>query len=205
MVLVSLSLRQQGISLIISLLMTVVVMILSISGANLVLQNEKASRSDRDRQIALMAAEAALKDAEMDIDSPMPLESQRSHLFDPTSNLYFEPGCAKGDGNIYQGLCLPSGPGQIPVWLAIDLGAENDAPSTVKLGRFTGQTMVVGKGVFPAKLPRYIIEAVQDVEAGQRADGQTKYIFRITAIGFGSSETTQVVLQTYYRKAMKSV
>jgi type IV pilus assembly protein PilX len=56
--------------------------------------------------------------------------------------------------------------------------------------------MVTGKGSFPAKLPRYIIEAVQDLEAGRKADEQTKYIFRITAIGFGANSDTQVVLQS---------
>ncbi|MFZ6755193.1 pilus assembly PilX family protein [Undibacterium sp. Dicai25W] len=196
--------RPRGISLVVALLMTLVILILSMSLANLALQNEKASRTDRDRQVAFMAAEAALKDAEMDIDSQVVLPGSRSHLFDPASQLYFETGCAKGDGNIYQGMCLPSPPGQIPVWLSIDLADDSDDASLVKLGRFTGQTMAVGKGIFPAKLPKYLIEVVQDVEAGQSADERTKYIFRITAIGFGSDSKTQVVLQTYYRKAPKS-
>jgi len=184
--------------------MLIVVLILSISLSTISLQSEKAARSDRDRQIALMAAEAALKDAEMDIDPQIPLAAGRSNVFDATSNLYFEAGCAVGNDNLYQGMCAPSAPGQTPVWLIADLSNDtSDAPS-VSYGRFTGQSMVTGKGAFPAKLPRYIIEAVQDVEGGQKADEQTKYLFRITAIGFGPNPETRVVLQSFYRKALKS-
>lgn len=187
-----------------SLMMLIVVLILSIALATVSLQGEKASRSDRDRQIALMAAEAALKDAEMDIDPQIVLANGRSGLFDPTSNLYFDANCASGDGNLYQGLCLPALAGQTPVWFVADITSDASSSPSVKFGRFTGQTMVTGKGSFPAKLPRYIIEAVQDLEAGRKADEQTKYIFRITAVGFGANPDTQVVLQSFYRKAERS-
>lgn len=196
--------RQDGAALIVSLMMLIVVLILSIALATVSLQGEKASRSDRDRQIALMAAEAALKDAEMDIDPQVALANGRANLFDPTSNLYFEAGCASGDGNVYQGLCLPSLSGQTAVWFIANIASDDSSSPSVKFGRFTGQTMVTGKGSFPAKLPRYIIEAVQDLEAGRKADEQTKYIFRITAIGFGANPDTQVVLQSFYRKAERS-
>ena len=198
--------HQDGMSLVISLVMLIAILILSISLANLALQGEKATRNDRDRQVAFSAAEAALKDAEMDIDSQSQSQSPitRSQIFDAASNLFFEEGCGKGDGNKYQGLCLPAGSGQIPVWLNIDMGSDRSDSSSVKFGRFTGQTFVTGKALFPSKLPRYIIEVLPDIEAGQRADDQTKYIFRITAIGFGVSTKTQVVLQSFYRKAAKS-
>ena len=55
--------RQRGASLIVSLLMLVAVLVLGISAAQIALQGEKASRNDRDRQIAFQAAEAALMDA----------------------------------------------------------------------------------------------------------------------------------------------
>ncbi|MBI3285741.1 MAG: pilus assembly protein [Burkholderiales bacterium] len=196
--------RQAGASLVVSLLMLIVVLVLSLSLATMSLQGEKASRSDRDRQIALQAAEAALKDAEMDIDPQIVVAGTRRDNFDANSNLFFEDGCAVGDANIYQGMCAPTPEGQQPVWLSVDLAYDKSDAKSVAFGRFTGQTMMVGKSSFPAKLPRYIIEAVADVEPGQVADESTKYIFRITAIGFGANESTQVVLQSFYRKAMKS-
>jgi len=196
--------RQRGASLIVSLIMLIVVLLLSISLAMVSLQGEKASRSDRDRQIALNAAEAALKDAEMDIDPQIAIAGGRSNVFDATSNLFFEAGCASGDGNLYQGMCAAAVKGQQPTWIAVDIADDSAGSASVKYGRFTGQTMVTEKGSFPAKLPRYIIEAVQDTEAGGKADDQTKYIFRITAIGFGPNSNAKVVLQSFYRKAVKS-
>lgn len=196
--------RQRGASLIVSLLMLIVVLMLSISLAMVSLQGEKASRSDRDRQIALNAAEAALKDAEMDIDPQVVLANGRSNLFDATSNLFFETGCASGDGNLYQGMCAAAVEGQQPTWMTVNIADDSAGSVSVKYGRFTGQTMPTEKGAFPARLPRYIVEAVQDTEAGGKADDQTKYIFRITAIGFGPNPNAKVVLQSFYRKAVKS-
>lgn len=196
--------RQRGASLIVSLLMLIVVLMLSISLAMVSLQGEKASRSDRDRQIALNAAEAALKDAEMDIDPQVVVGGGRSNVFDATSTLFFEAGCASGDGNLYQGMCAAAIEGQQPTWITADITDDSSGSPSVQYGRFTGQTMVTGKGSFPAKLPRYIIEAVQDVDPGGKADDQTKYIFRITAVGFGPNSNAKVVLQSFYRKAVKS-
>ena len=197
--------RQRGASLIVSLLMLIVVLMLSISLAMVSLQGEKASRSDRDRQIALNAAEAALKDAEMDIDPQIALAAGRSNLFDATSNLFFEAGCASGDGNLYQGMCAAAAiKNQQQTWATVNIADDSAGSASVKYGRFTGQTMVTGKGSFPAKLPRYIIEVVQDTVAGSKADDQTKYIFRITAVGFGPNPNAKVVLQSFYRKAVKS-
>ena len=59
---------QYGATLLVTLLMLVVVLLLGIAAAQIALQGEKSSRNDRDRQIAFQAAEAALLDAEMDIE-----------------------------------------------------------------------------------------------------------------------------------------
>jgi Tfp pilus assembly protein PilX len=82
-------------------------------------------------------------------------------------------------------MCAAAVEGQQATWITVNIADDSAGSVSVKYGRFTGQTMTTGKGVFPAKLPRYIIEAVQDTEAGGKADDQTKYIFRITAVGFG--------------------
>ncbi|MFZ6845989.1 pilus assembly PilX family protein [Undibacterium sp. RuTC16W] len=207
--------RQSGASLIVSLLMLIVVLILGLSLANMSLQGEKASRSDRDRQIALQAAEASLKDAELDIDPQgTPSVNARGDSFDATSIISFIEGCTANNSSPIQGMCLPSKSG-LPIWQTVDLKDSSSSAVAVEFGKFTGQTMVIGKSSFPAQLPRYIIEAVPDVDPGGVADtGQAespndtnsaqKYIYRITAIGFGANATTQVVLQSFYRKALKS-
>jgi type IV pilus assembly protein PilX len=71
---------QQGAALIVSLLMLVAVMLLGVSAAHIALEGEKASRNDRDRQLAFQAAEAGLMDAEMDIENASGPAS-RSHIF----------------------------------------------------------------------------------------------------------------------------
>lgn len=194
--------NQQGISLIVTLLMLIAVSLLGISAANIALQGEKTSRNDRDRQIAFHAAEAALVDAEMDIEHSPDRTRTRSKIFSKNRADGFIDGCGMGEANIYLGLCTHSAEGDKPVWLTADL--DNVSSSTmisVPYGKFTGHFLQTGQGPLPAKLPRYIIELMMYNKAGESADlSGRSYFYRVTAIGFGMRETTRVVLQTFYRK-----
>lgn len=50
-------------------------------------------------------------------------------------------------------------------------------------------------------LPRYIIELLPYVAAGENAElAERSYLYRITAVGFGAKDGTRVMLQTVYRK-----
>ncbi|MGZ5818737.1 MAG: pilus assembly protein, partial [Burkholderiaceae bacterium] len=159
---------------------------------------------DRDRQIALQAAEAALADAELDIENSPDSKKSRSHIFSKNSTLGFpgdeEASCQSGEGNIYLGLCSHSSDYVKPVWLLVNLADDKSAiPNAVPYGTFTGKSFPVAQGVFPSKLPKYIIELLVYNHAGERAD-QVSYFYRVTAIGFGARDTTSVVLQSFYRK-----
>jgi type IV pilus assembly protein PilX len=192
---------QKGASLVISLLMLIAVMLLGISATQIALQNEKASRNDRDRQIAFQAAEAALVDAEMEIEhSPDPARS-RSTVFSPRHPYAFIEGCGAGEANPYLGLCMPELENRAPIWLLVDFLDNSSAAKSVPFGKFTGQGFQTGRGSLPGRLPRYIIELVPYNRPGESAElsGRT-YFYRITAIGFGMRDTTRVVLQTFYRK-----
>ena len=194
--------KQLGASLVVTLLMLIAVLLLSASAAHTALQGEKASRNDRDRQVALQAAEAALMDAELDIEgSPNPVKSSRSNLFHPDSMMGFEgPGCGASDDN-FLGLCVRAQEGDAPLWKTVDLLDTSDDAKTVPYGHFTGQSFQTGNGSLPAKPPRYLIELVRYTKAGTAAEQQgTTYFYLITAIGFGARDTTHVVLQTFYRK-----
>ena len=192
--------RERGISLIVALVMLIAVLMLGISATHIALQAEKSARNDRDRQIAFQAAEAALIDAEMDIEQSPDAALSRSVLFSPNKTEGFAETCGSG---VYLGLCLPAPDGTTPVWQTIDLAddASSNARS-VSYGNFTGQTFQSGNGSLPAKPPRYIIELMRYNKAGESAD-QPSYFYRITAIGFGVRDATQVVLQTFYRKEQK--
>jgi type IV pilus assembly protein PilX len=179
--------KQQGASLIVSLLMLTVILLLGISATQLTLQSEQASRNDRDRQIAFQAAEAALIDAQMDLEG-----SRKKHVFPKNSRVGFSANCT--DSGDYLGLCKASDPGQQPVWEKIDFLKET--PS-VAYGKFTGRVFQGGRGLLPARMPRYIIESLSYIKAGEELNST---MYRITSIGFGMKTTTQVVLQTIYRK-----
>ncbi|WP_444848146.1 pilus assembly PilX family protein [Duganella caerulea] len=61
--------RQRGVAVLMCLMMLILVMLLGVSAAQMSLQGEKAARGERDREVALQAAEDALADAERDIQS----------------------------------------------------------------------------------------------------------------------------------------
>lgn len=196
--------HQRGVSLIISLVMLVAVLILGTSAALLALQSEKASRNERDRQIAFQAAEAALMDAELDIEHSPDAANSRSLLFSKNSAMGFpgdgEGGCTGGYGSTSLGLCKRAEEGASPAWQSVDF--TDDQPATarsVPYGRYTGQSFQIDRGSLPGKLPRYVIELMTYNRNGESAEKPT-YFYRITAVGFGPRDTTQVMLQTFYRK-----
>jgi type IV pilus assembly protein PilX len=199
-----LTLRQRGASLIVSLVLLVVISMLGISAAQIALEEGKASRNNSDRQIAFQAAEAALLDAELDIEnSPDPSKS-RSHLFSKNSAVGFPDGgkasCSGGKENIYLGLCSAAVGDETPVWLTANLAGDTSSDvNAVPYGTFTGKSFPFGSGNLTRKLPGYVIELLVFNQQGENAD-QVSYFYRVTAIGFGARDSTKVVLQTFYHK-----
>lgn len=193
--------RQSGSSLIVALVMLIAVLLLGLSGTRIALQSEKAARNDRDRQVAFQAAEAALMDAELDIEGAPDADSSRSAIFGPERAEGFSADCVRSSDK-YLGLCLRAPDGARPVWQTVNFLDDSPAGRSVGYGRFTGQSFQTGAGMLPARPPRYIIELMSYNKAGESADlGGLTYFYRVTAIGFGARESTQVVLQTFYRKS----
>ncbi len=62
--------REYGASLIMVMLILVVVSLLGVSAVQVSILGERSARNDRDYQIAFQAAEAALLDAEIDMNGP---------------------------------------------------------------------------------------------------------------------------------------
>jgi type IV pilus assembly protein PilX len=198
---------QRGISLIIVLILLIASVFLGASAAVIALQAEKASRGDRDRQLAFEAAEASLVDAQRDIDrSPAAGGSnKRSAPFTPTSTIGFpsadqSASCIGISNKQSFGLCQRQAVGLKPAWLAADFSATTGANAvSVPYGFYTGQLFPTGSSALPLKVPRYLIELMPYNLPGQTAQ-IPNFSYRITAIGFGSNESTQVVLQAFYRK-----
>lgn len=198
---------ERGFSLIVVLLLLGIVMVLAVSAAQLALVNEASARSDRDTEIALQAAEAALVDAERDVLGPNADAAARLCLFNNRDIAAFAEGCGAGRS---LGLCAGAAPGDTPAWMAADLSPASAV--AVPYGQFTGQAYVAGddRGAVPAHLPRYIVEAIRHNGGweGSRLQGagagEATHVFRVTAVGFGVDARTQVMLQTTLYKSMAS-
>lgn len=190
--------HQQGMSLVIVLILLATTMILGVGAIQLSMMSERSARNDRDYQVAWQASEAALRDAELDIDVTNAGTSTRASLFTTDNAMSFATGCSNS-GNT-KGLCLPNMSGK-PVWLEVDFSADN-TPS-VGFGSFTNRTFGIGdSGLRPRKAPRYIIEQIEDTASrGDASIGrEQKYVYRITAMGFGPRDDIQAVTQSIYRK-----
>lgn len=201
--------RQSGAALIVSLLMLIAVSLLGMSVAQLALEGGKAARNERDRQLAFHAAEAALLDAELDIQESPDNERSRSSLFAPDCIQEFlkKKRCGTATEDQFLGLYMPVPKDGSPAWQSIvnasDATGMAKMVKTVPYGHFTGRFYPVGEGPLPGKVPHYLIELLPDRTPGQDATEEGwRILYRITAIGFGMRETTRVVLQTIYRKAM---
>jgi len=191
--------REQGAVLMVALCVMLALLIVAVSAARTALNAEKSARAERDRQIAFQAAEAALADAERDIEAPA--GSARGVMFARGSTAGFVAGCGAGAHNPALGLCRYVHKA-IPAWQRSALAEDQSAGvRTVAYGQFTGARMPVGKGTLPARLPRYVIELMPFARAGEDAARHTGNFYRITAIGFGASAATRVVLQSMYLKA----
>jgi Tfp pilus assembly protein PilX len=186
--------RQRGAVLVTALFLMLAVLMIGVSAARSALHGEKSSRHERDRHIAFAAADAALLDAEHDIEGGGDPASARAALFAPGGSAGFADGCGQGAASVNLGLCRRAPASAAPVWQALDL-AKGGA-GAVPYGQFTGAVMPVARGMLPGRLPRYIIE-LASLAGATPADGA---FYRITAIGFGSRQTTRVVLQSYYHK-----
>ncbi len=187
--------RCRGSVLIIAMVMLLLILLLGVSMTNIGMLSEKAARNERDRKIALLAAEAALIDAELDLSNASDSQS-RSAIFSAHSTEGFIAECSRGNQHLYQGLCNSLN-GQ-RTWQIVDFMAGSKDPVTVEFGCFTGQNMAVGNGPFPVKLPRYLIELTLDNAPGNLT--YPHYLYRITAIGYGNHVNTKAVIQSYYRK-----
>jgi len=201
--------RQRGLALVCALMLMLGALILGVSIARTAFASMAAARMERERMVARAAAGAALADAQADIEGGALPSSARAAWFaggsgggnsggnnggnGSGSGGGFADGCGRGSQDL--GLCLPAAPAAPPLWQAIDLAGEDDAP-LVPYGRYTGATLAVGGGILPARLPAYLVEKLAPGGAGPPA----WHLYRITAIGFGTRAATRVVLQAVYRK-----
>jgi type IV pilus assembly protein PilX len=168
--------QQRGATLIIALLFLSILAILGVTSISGTTAEEKMSANTRDQNVAMQAAEAALRDAERDITNT------NTSFRVVTATSQFVAACTSA-------LCAQG-------------AATTNLDDTLKsayYGQFTGELPIQG----PAAQPRYMIELLTAVppQVPAPASGQIRN-FRITAKGYGRNLATVVILQTVYQMTL---
>jgi type IV pilus assembly protein PilX len=181
----------RGFSMLFILLMMVVVGFLALAGMSTGIVQERMAGNARDQNVALQAAEAALRDAEADIQANL------------DANSGFSTACATG-------LCTPpsmaaSGAQSAPLWQTIDWSTQARA-----YGSRTAAPALLGpNNQALSAQPRYFVEMLPSLPAaagGSACLGCTTTAtdraraYRITVRASGVRDTTVVMLQSVYIK-----
>lgn len=185
--------RQRGVSLVMSLIFLVLLTLIGVSAMTTTTLEEKMTGSERDRAIAMQAAEAALRDAEMDIDNRLAYPTFTGKRTPKISGATgFGVGSTAATCST-AGLCLPPAPDN-ETYFGKNFPAN---AQTVQYGTYTGATAIAGV----TAQPRYVIEAIPVVGApASWGSSPPTHIYRITARGFGARATTKVTVQSVYRQ-----
>jgi type IV pilus assembly protein PilX len=169
---------QRGTALIIAMLFLVILGMLGMTTMTATTLEERMAGNTRDRDIAMQAAEASLRDAERDISNTTPANGRVVTL------AMFVPACTLA-------LCTEGA----PVLTNVD-----DPTKSSFYGQFTSELAFQG----PASQPRYIVEVLTAMPPQIPAPppGQQIRNFRITAKGFGRNTNTVVILQTVFQMTL---
>jgi type IV pilus assembly protein PilX len=204
--------RLRGVAMVTVLLLLLVITGLTIFSARYATLGEGMARNQLDAERARQAAESALRDAERDLmltaaAPPAGALCSRAGVR-PVFREFsaFTPTCTGGQcatpEEAYTQSDFITKANAEPWWPEGSGGRWNNDfdnkprgsaancnfDGGVPLGTYTGAAPLAGV----ARQPEYLIEMVR------RASGRLVF-FRITARGFGSSERTQVVLQSYFQ------
>jgi type IV pilus assembly protein PilX len=182
------------------LILLIVVSLLGVGSIQIATMGERSARNDRDQQIAWQAAEEGLMDASIDLDPNGLSGGTRRSTFAPTTDASaFVLDC--GNSSTNRGLCSENLTGK-PAWLKVDFLNTGNSAKTVAWGDFTGKTgqYPSGGGLKSYQAPRYVIEAIKDpAEVQTKGIVESRYVYRVTAMGFGPRQDIQAVMQMIYR------
>jgi type IV pilus assembly protein PilX len=173
--------KQNGIVLFVSLVLLLVLTILAVSVVQTTSLEERMSRNASDAALAFQSAESALRDAEQFVETVVSLA----------------PFDAAGTNGLWDTPVF----GQAPRWETAAIW--NDGRSVVAPTNINAPVK---------RQPRYIVEHVASVLLEENAyQVQDPYnsgasdrieVFRITAQGWGGTDTARVLLQTTYGRKL---
>ena len=174
---------QRGLSLITALLFMVAALILGVSVIGINAMQERMIGNTKDRALAMQAAEAALRDAELDI------------VLKVNGTTAFSDDCSLG-------LCTPPSQRGVPSPLQVH---QQPGFSWADAAKVRAYTQYTGVEPFPsvAQAPVYVIEKLGSMgvppgESELDAGAGARNGYRITARATGAREDTVVVLQSIF-------
>jgi type IV pilus assembly protein PilX len=189
---------QQGVALLMAMLFLVIITLIGIASMTGTTLEERMARNYRETNIAFQAAEAALRDAETDMTGGAGVT--RAPLISPTdAGFTGAPGSCSATGECTPATSAP----QVWDWNGGTSSMLENTNTSVRYGTYTGKSnflfpisaqnietgyvgvLLPSMGV--AKQPRYVVEYL-GVSGAQN-------VYRITAIGYGPTPTTKVILQ----------
>lgn len=181
---------QQGVVLITTLVLLLVMTLLGVTAMNTTTIQEKMAGNNLDRERAFQAAEAALRDAEQLLEDPPasidPLSGAVSD--DCTDGL-----CTKREDNA--GFDFDAAEGDAGWYDERWLDATLDVWDTANKHREYASTI---SGV--STTPKYIIEFLSTVDCpGSITGANDCEIYRVTALATGGTTNSRVMLQSTYR------
>lgn len=223
--------KNRGVALIIVLMFLLAISTASIWAIRKSISGENMARNLFDNQMARIAAEAALRDAERDISN-----TSLSLLTNASCNRGRDrlPNASFFFANCVGGFCLPSADiyntavystastTTVPWWPSAKDPDDttksmwNNDPSTkpARTPSVTTTNCTTFKGGVPigtftgtpaiegvAIQPEYMVEFFNAKDGNAGGTNSDIYLYRITARGFGFNANTQVVLQSIYSRA----
>ena len=188
--------RERGTVLIVSLMFLIVLTMLGLTTMRGTTLEERMAGNSRDYNVALQAAEAALRDAEADLKGTGVSAGRTISATSFPVNLI---GSATPSGCAAGGLCIIVNE-NTQLYNTASVDWSSSGTTSTAYGQFTGATAIGGLSA----QPRYVLELMHfaDGRNKDRVTGQSGtvdfFYVRITARGWGANTQTQVTLQEVF-------
>jgi type IV pilus assembly protein PilX len=199
--------RHGGAVLIVTLLFLVILTMLGVTAMTGTTMEERMAGNTRDSQLALQAAEAAMRDARRDINNwtvktgtgfgrgtPLHAAEFGDDAGNPGTCNATKPGICRPANNP-NGTPYSKSPGTILP--SVPASYDLTGPPSVEYGQITGAEPIGGTAL--AAQPRYLMEAFCLQQFGDSLSVQLACNFiRVTAAGYGRNPNTVVRLQEIF-------
>jgi type IV pilus assembly protein PilX len=180
---------QQGFSLVTSLVLMLSVLLIGLAVMGVNVSQERIIGNTRDRELALQAAEATLRDAELDVNNNITALS--AFVSDCTGGLCIPPSAGPGAS------AAKAKPIHEQTWFS-----WSNAANVRTLGQYSGTPPFPGLSTQPV----YVVERLGEVacdscskRAGTGANSPG-FAYRTTVRSTGARAETEVVLQSVFQK-----